>query len=253
MKIEWNIEEKDITNVINFMKLHENAFVQRRISKNVNKKNIIIDQDSMLKSMIMCLLTSQQRSGPNSSVNIFLCQKPFPLTIENIKANNNPENFVKQVLKQNGLNRYINKIAFSFGINFKHLESTDWKILTKIKAYNNGKESKVVERELANEIQKAFFGFGPKQSRNILQDLGVSKYEIPIDSRTTNWLNKFGFPLSLSSNSLQDKEYYHFVSDGFQVLCEKAKVYPCVLDAAIFSSFDNGEWTEEVLDKLASN
>lgn len=34
-------------------------------------------------------------------------------------------------------------------------------------------------------------------------------------------------------------------SDGIQELCEKAGVYPCILDAAIFSSFDNNQWTDE--------
>ena len=51
--------------------------------------------------------------------------------------------------------------------------------------------------------------------------------------------------MTLSSISLQDREYYHFVSDGIQQLCDKAGMYPCVLDAAIFLSFDNGEWTIE--------
>lgn len=38
------------------------------------------------------------------------------------------------------------------------------------------------------------------------------------------------------ATALQDKTFYHFVSDGIQLLCEKANIYPCVLDAAIFSS-----------------
>ena len=80
---------------------------------------------------------------------------------------------------------------------------------------------------------------------SISQSLGLTKYEIPIDSRITNWLNNFGFPVSLTSSPLGDKGYYHFVSDGIQELCIKARIYPCLLDAAIFSSFDNGEWTDE--------
>lgn len=42
-----------------------------------------------------------------------------------------------------------------------------------------------------------------------------------------------------------DVGYYHFVLDGIQELCEKAQVYPCLLDAAIFSSFDKNAWTME--------
>ena len=42
-----------------------------------------------------------------------------------------------------------------------------------------------------------------------------------------------------------DPNYYKFVSEGFQDLCAQSGVYPCVLDAAIFTSFDKGGWSEE--------
>lgn len=106
-------------------------------------------------------------------------------------------------------------------------------------------DSKEEERKIADKLNNDFNGFGPKQSRNFLQSLGLTRYEIPIDSRITNWLNDFGFPVSLTSSPLGDKGYYHFVSDGIQELCRKAEIYPCILDAAIFSSYDNGEWTDE--------
>jgi len=47
--------------------------------------------------------------------------------------------------------------------------------------------------------------------------------------------------------SLGDRYYYDFVSEGLQHLCKKAGVFPCVLDAAIFTSFDAGGWTEDML------
>ena len=48
----------------------------------------------------------------------------------------------------------------------------------------------------------------------------------------------FGFPVTLTASPLQDQNYYNLVSDGFRQLCEACKIMPCVLDAAIFSSFD---------------
>lgn len=81
-------------------------------------------------------------------------------------------------------------------------------------------------------------GFGPKQSRNLLQGLGLTKYEIPIDSRITKWFNEFGFPVKLSASALSDLNYYKFVSKGLRELCDACNIYPCLLDAAIFSSFD---------------
>ena len=86
-------------------------------------------------------------------------------------------------------------------------------------------------------------GIGPKQSRNLLQWIGVSKYEIPVDSRITKWLNQNLLKYHLTANLLADHTYYDLVSDGIQLLCKRTHLYPCLLDAAIFTSFDGG-WSE---------
>ena len=192
----------------------------------------------------MCLLTSQQRSGPNSVVGQFLINEPFLITTENLEQIDNIENFVKQNLRENGLTRYINRISQFFARNMEKIQNENWIIIQDLNDLKDN-NSKQKERNLADKLSEKFDGFGPKQSRNFLQALGLTKYEIPIDSRITNWLNDFGFPVTLTSSPLGEKGYYHFVSDGIQELCEKAKIYPCLLDAAIFSSYDNGEWTEE--------
>jgi thermostable 8-oxoguanine DNA glycosylase len=92
-----------------------------------------------------------------------------------------------------------------------------------------------------------FEGFGPKQARNFLQALGLTRYEIPIDSRVTDWLNRNGFPLELTAAALADRNYYLFILDAIQRLCEKAEIFPCLLDAAIFSAADSSEFTEAQL------
>ena len=91
---------------------------------------------------------------------------------------------------------------------------------------------------IADELK----GFGPKQSRNLLQILGLSMYELPIDSRVIKWLTNFGFPIIISTKGLQDNNYYNFIMDAIQNLCEQSKVIPCLLDAAIFENGDKGEW-----------
>jgi hypothetical protein len=74
--------------------------------------------------------------------------------------------------------------------------------------------------------------------------MGLTRYEIPLDSRVTSWLNEFGFPIRLSAQGLADPAYYDLVSEGLQALCKKARVMPCVLDAAVFGSFDEEAWDE---------
>jgi hypothetical protein len=102
------------------------------------------------------------------------------------------------------------------------------------------------ESEVAEYLDDRFKGLGPKQSRNLLQGLGLTRYEIPIDSRITKWLNKFGFPFHLSASALTDRHYYRVVSDGIQHVCEAAGVMPCIFDAAVFASYDKAAWSEDI-------
>ncbi|HPD64590.1 MAG TPA: hypothetical protein P5050_04835 [Bacteroidia bacterium] len=244
MNINWKITQTDIDKVKKVVTDNENAFLKMRQLRNVEKKNIVIDKDKIIKTMIMCLLTSQQRSGPNSKVGKFLRLDPFPITNDVLTEDNNLEQFIKTTLQQNGLTRYVNRISSFFTSNYTKISNNNWSLLDTLQGLINS-DSKQEERKIADKLANDFDGFGPKQSRNFLQALGLTKYEIPIDSRITNWLNNFGFPVKLTSSALGDTGYYHFVSDGIQELCEKANIYPCILDAAIFSSFDNDEWTDE--------
>ncbi len=105
--------------------------------------------------------------------------------------------------------------------------------------------TKFEERKCAEMINDTLLGFGPKQSRNLLQLLGLTKYEIPIDSRITKWLEKYGLQIK-SPSTLSNKRYYNQISDFIQSICENIGEYPCVLDAVIFSSYDV-EWDEKKL------
>ncbi|RRQ48641.1 hypothetical protein DZC72_13215 [Maribacter algicola] len=244
MNINWNISQTDIEKVKKVIIDNENALLRARRLRNVEKRNIVIEKDIVIKTMLMCLLTSQQRSGPNSKVGQFLKLDPLPITSEILEVTRNIEKFLKDTLVQNSLTRYVNRISFFFASNYKKIVESNWAIVGDLEILKIS-DSKISERKVADNFAKYFDGFGPKQSRNFLQALGLTKYEIPIDSRITTWLNDFGFPIMLTSSPLGNNGYYHFVSDGIQKLCEKAEIYPCLLDAAIFSSFDNNEWTEE--------
>lgn len=86
---------------------------------------------------------------------------------------------------------------------------------------------------------EGFHQIGSKQSRNILQILGLTRYEIPLDSRITKWLNSnLDLPYHVSGNGLRNAEYYHFIMDLVQDACTTAEVLPCIFDAAVFSSYD---------------
>ena len=246
MELVWRIDAEDVAKVKSFYGQHcDNAFVQNRIATNLANDKPAITIESFWDCMVGCLLTTQQRSGPDSAVSRFMLTKPLPLRYETCRGQDNLSEYAATLLKSFGGLRRFAKVGDELATNLSFLLAGGWEPtshhLDEVRL-NSGIES---ERNAATFIDDNYKGFGPKQSRNLLQGLGISRFEIPIDSRITKWLNAFGFPVTLSSNALQDRNYYNFVSDGFQHLCKACDIMPCVLDAVIFSSFDDGKWTEE--------
>jgi len=247
MKIFWQIEERDVKNVKTFFDSHkDNPFVKNRINRNINRSVPKVTKDLFWEAMISCLLTTQQRSGPDSAVTRFICKNPFPLNLPLCSSQSNLSKFVSDTITKFGGIRRANKIAEAVSDNLKWLENNGWQRIFRVADSLENNETVKIERESAEYIDDHLNGFGPKQARNLLQSLGLTRYEIPVDSRIIKWLNDFGFPIKLSSAGLTDKNYYNFIMDGLQQLCERSGVYPCVLDAAIFSSFDT-EWPEDKL------
>ena len=119
MKIKWSIGKNDIKRVHSFVNQHQNAFVNYRDSRTVKRQGIKVDKNTILKTIAMCLLTSQQRSGPKSAIGLFLQQKSFPLTALNLSKQKNVTKYVTLKLKENGLNRFKNKIPHFFTYKFK--------------------------------------------------------------------------------------------------------------------------------------
>ena len=153
--------------------------------------------------------------------------------------------FARETLKGFGGLRRTDTIGRELQHNLRRLDEEPWaETVRHLDALRNAGTVES-ERVFANYIDERFQGFGPKQSRNLIQYLGLSRYEIPLDSRITKWLRRFGFPMELSPTALADRGYYEFVLEGFQELCRRSDIYPCVLDAAIFTSFDDGKWKED--------
>jgi hypothetical protein len=127
--------------------------------------------------------------------------------------------------------------------HFRLLEGGLWpQVHHEIARLTGGKAvARTTEVEVANFINERLAGFGPKQARNLLQGLGLTRYEIPIDSRISKWLKGFGFPAPLSPAALSDRRYYYFISTAVVELWERSGVFPCALDAAVFTSFDESD------------
>jgi len=248
MEIIWNVSAKDIKVITDFCKKYiHNNFVRHRIETNIEGNKQEFSKNYFWNNMVACLLTTQQRSGPTSYVTEFLCIEPFPLHYDTCSKQLDLQKYVeKEITDFRGLRRG-KTIGQEISENYEWLNANGWIELEEYyyKLENNNLAQN--ERNFAKFIMDSLKGFGPKQSRNLLQSLGITKYEIPIDSRIVRWLNNFGFPIKLSATALSDENYYNFIMDGLQQLCRESDIYPCVLDAVIFSSYDQEEWS---IDKL---
>jgi len=248
VKFKWDISSVDIEKLLKFIYKHSNnVFVRNRVELNLNPNKALINKNQFWNDHVACLLTSVQRSGPNSAVTRFIRANPFPLTYELCLSQSDLTTYAHDLLTDFSGLRRTNKIPDELSTNLIRLEQGLWDpVFSTIDALIRTQEQQV-ERTSAHFIVNNFKGFGPKQSRNLLQGLGLTKYEIPLDSRIIKWLNRFGFPIKLTAGALSDRYYYEFVLDAVHELCDKADIYPCVLDAIVFTSFDNDVWTEENL------
>ena len=251
MVVEWQIDSRDVKRVKSLLRKQAyNALVRYRVATNLAEVKRPIERGQFWYQMVSMRLTSIQRSGPDSFVSRFARTHPFPLDYQIVRRKTDPEQFIASTLKRAGGIRFIPTIARQLASNLKRLEAGDWE-----EALNQCNRlttlvPREVERDVANYID-TFEGFGPKQARNFLQALGLTRFEIPIDSRVTAWLNDFGFPVKLSPKLLADNGYYCFVSDRIQKLCALCGVFPCVLDAAIFALNDGKGWTDEIMTSIS--
>jgi thermostable 8-oxoguanine DNA glycosylase len=246
MKLNWQIEPADVARVGSLLELHQDdPFVQYRVARNLRKEKPEVPKEEFWKALVSCLLTSQQRSGPGTPVTRFTSTVPFPLDYHLCRSQRDLRSFAQDTLTSFGGIRFSNRLADHVAENLDLLEVGLWSETLTVLDELRLAQTLESERMAAGFVAEHFKGFGPKQSRNLLQSLGLTRFEIPIDSRITKWLNDFGFPVRLSAEALSDANYYVFVSEGFQQLCDKSGVFPCVLDAAIFASYDKGGWTED--------
>ena len=246
MKVRVEFSRRDIDRVKQLKKDSKNDdFVTHRMRRNVDREWLPLTPRRCWHAYILCLLTTQQRSGPRSNVYKLLSAKPFPLDLAIVRKKRYPKRYVAKMLRRWRGIRLIDTIADHASKNLVWFCGLKWKELkSKLDALASTGGYKA-EREFANWLsdKSRFGGLGPKQSRNFLQCLGLTRYEIPIDSRITKRLREdFNFPLAISSATLSDQEHYAFVNDVIRRLCRQANVYPCVFDAVLFSKGDGSDW-----------
>lgn len=254
MVSRWPIAEGDISAVQKVLRVTKNSrFVANRIQRNVSGCAPEFSGDEFWRVLLGCLLTTQQKSGPGSAVARFLMLKPFPLSLSCFR-NGSVSGKVLRTLTDFGGIRRTKTIGLQAQINLEWLESGGWRLVESVFSDLNGQRQRTarqgdtsLERYAANFADDNLRGIGPKQSRNLWQWLGLTRYEIPVDSRVTSWLNRQTSHPEVRAVGLANRKYYEAVMDDIQALCQACGVLPCVFDGAVFAFYDR-EWNVEELD-----
>lgn len=262
-QVEWEFSEEEINRILDLITDQaDDPFVQKRREQNVVEAEIEITAEQFWDAHLAALLTSQQRSGPNSYVSRFLKNEIYILSLDRCRDVDDVSNYVSETLETYGGIRYYNNIGDACETNLERLDAGGWdELWSELGKLIEARKRELrdgdytTEREVAAYLSERFAGeglhrIGSKQARNILQILGLTRYETPLDSRITKWLNaNFDLPYHVSGAGLSSPEYYHFIMDLVQDSCSEADVLPCIFDAAVFSSYDTG-WTQSDADAI---
>ena len=221
--------------------------VLERLRRNVEGPPPPVTRGALWNAQVMCLITTQNKSGQGSRVDLLLQSKA--LDIEKCpQPPGEVEAWAAGILEKSKLRRW-KLVSKLLATNYERL-THDW---TELEAWSDAltrqrlmgpiPSHSDLERQAARFLQKHLKGLGPKQSRNFWQSLGLTRYEVPVDSRVLRWCRK-ELELDLPSPALSDNKFYEMVVDALGALCQQVNVLPCLFDAAVFSLFERTVETE---------
>lgn len=239
MKPNWEIDDRTLQRWREFVAANEeNDLVRERKRRNIQRQNVTLSKRRIWEALVGCQVTTQQRSGPDTPVSRFLQSGSSALDYTACKQ----EAALKQLLKREftsaGLRRSSIMSKYLAQIH-SSLEDGEWRTLLQHLQTLESNTTRAKEQKVAQYLQSGLYpGLGPKQSRNFIQWLGLSRYEVPLDSRVLKKLKELGCAFVPRATALSDETVYRFIQSGVQQLAEELGMYPCMLDAHIFSSFD---------------
>ena len=238
MYATWRFNENDRSNWQSFVRANlSNEFVKDRERRNIHRKTVDLSRGMLWFVHVGCQVTTQQRSGPTSAVSRFLESHSRTLSYAECVGSSNVKDLVHTELSNAGLRR-AKTIADNLSEILANLEGGGWTELERQLKTIDKRTTMEKERRVARYVENEFPGLGPKQSRNFIQWLGLTRYEIPVDSRITRKMKALGCSFVPSAAALHDETVYLLVQGGLQQVAEMLGIYPCILDACIFSSFD---------------
>ncbi len=174
MKIVWHVTARDMARVKVFFKEHANSpFGWKRISTNLRQRKPPITQTVFWDRMVGCLLTTQQRSGPDSAVSRFIQTRPGPLRYQVCVIQADFAGFCGTTLRAFGGFRRSNVIGQEIAANLGFLQEGGWTpTLANLEKVRRRGHSPETECQVAAFLAENLKGFGPKQSPQLATKFG---------------------------------------------------------------------------------
>jgi hypothetical protein len=232
------VSDSDIRAIRTLVELRKSdPFLLSRQKDNVVGPAPKFDREYFWLVLLGCLLTTQQRSTYGSPVDRFLELNPFPLTLESCCGD--IEKIIITALTAHKSIRMAPTIAHRAKLNYEWLAKDGWVAVEaqfcRLASQRNRAPQRgdaTAEREAAH-FAEVLVGIGPKQSRNLWQWLGLTRYGTPLDSRICDWINE-NLSITIDVGRLSNPKYYDSMLDHVQDVCSKADILPCMFDAAAF-------------------
>ncbi len=230
----------------------DKLFLERE-QRNVHGPAPCFDREWFWQVLLGCLLTTRQKSTEGKPVDRFLKLKPFPLGLD--KCSDDIEDVIITTLTAFRGIRMAPTIARRAKLNYEKLNLGEWASVEtqfqKLASQRNRpprRDDITIERQAAHFAGDLFVGIGPKQSRNLWQWLGLTRYEIPLDSRVCEWINN-NLSEEIDVSRLSNHRYYDSVLNYLQSLCDQAGALPCIFDAAAFDYEEKGTTSEALMSR----
>ncbi|MGO3868892.1 MAG: hypothetical protein ACTJH7_02345 [Alcaligenes sp.] len=250
MIADWSVSAAAIAKWKQLVEDNKNKdLVVRRRARNVTRSEVIdLSSAEIWRIFVGCNVTTQQRSGPNSAVSKFLNSESPALDVGICRKSKDVQYLIEQECKSAGLRRSV-IIANNLAKTLNNLEKEGGWAELQAQLVTLKEETTLQKERLVSDYLRSgdFPGLGQKQARNFIQWIGLSRYEIPLDSRVLNRLREFGANFVPRGSAMTDETVYLFVQDLVQRIARELELYPCELDACIFASFGDVVPTVDVL------
>lgn len=213
----------------------ETEFAQRRYERNVLRKDIHLSKEAFWEALVLGILTSVAPNNDSYRKDI------KQLKITDYEFMKDVEDITEHVQKLKGMGLNGRVKAQSITMAMERLEK-NWKELKKHLETIFKDTTLEKERSVARYVRENFYQIGLKQSRNIIQMMGLSQYVTPLDSRIVSTLKEYKGIEPIPDEkgalkaALQNESWYLGIEDQLNELCVNLGVKPCILDACAFVS-----------------